>query len=384
MENKRKIIEQYFDENSYLGKLTSVDEAEVSLGKSVYIARCNEHSYRICIDDNNDIQVEELKGITSIGNTAAMAIASSAIKGIKPHTSINIGSSLSRTYAALNIVKPIRITNNLSASLFKVNIPKVDLGYTSALKNLGISLANIYQPVDSITPAMGAVSQALKNIAIQQETFKKLAKKLLEHSKPYKAIKIISENQIVFWNKPNSKLVDLLINADQSDVDEIMEKYYMKDKDYSLESVIDETKVAFQSEFITRLYNQSISAYNLQQYELCIIGLFAIVDYLLSSVSGIAAVGIRKRGEIILNKLESNEELESEEYSIFCLSYTFDAMTEKIQLHFDFGKDSEPKEINRHWLMHGRSNRNISRMDCIKIINYIYSIIIINEITTDD
>lgn len=41
--------------------------------------------------------------------------------------------------------------------------------------------------------------------------------------------------------------------------------------------------------------------------------------------------------------------------------------------------DFEPLKLNRHWVLHGRSKRIASKLDCIKVINLIYSICLIYD-----
>ena len=47
------------------------------------------------------------------------------------------------------------------------------------------------------------------------------------------------------------------------------------------------------------------------------------------------------------------------------------------QYKFD---DPEPKILNRHWIMHGRSLRRKTKLDCVKMIRFIYGIILLDEI----
>lgn len=57
---------------------------------------------------------------------------------------------------------------------------------------------------------------------------------------------------------------------------------------------------------------------------------------------------------------------------------TFEKTMELFSTNFDF-KGEEPKELNRHWIMHGRSRRRKTEHDCVKLIYFIYGILLIDE-----
>ena len=62
---------------------------------------------------------------------------------------------------------------------------------------------------------------------------------------------------------------------------------------------------------------------------------------------------------------------------MFSLFYTFNKTVEIFTANSDFhGK--EPKGLNRHWIAHGRSRRKKTKLDCVKLINLVYGIILID------
>jgi metal-dependent hydrolase (beta-lactamase superfamily II) len=81
--------------------------------------------------------------------------------------------------------------------------------------------------------------------------------------------------------------------------------------------------------------------------------------------------------------LEDNEEIENDEFSVFALLITFRETMESFSRNSDF-KKKEPKNLNRHWIMHGRSRRRKTKLDCIKTIRFIYGIILIDELSKKD
>ena len=43
-------------------------------------------------------------------------------------------------------------------------------------------------------------------------------------------------------------------------------------------------------------------------------------------------------------------------------------------------KGKEPKGLNRHWIAHGRATRKKTKLDCVKMINLIYGLLLIGEL----
>ena len=63
------------------------------------------------------------------------------------------------------------------------------------------------------------------------------------------------------------------------------------------------------------------------------------------------------------------------------LKYTwisYSMFIRKIYAKSDFSAE-EPEEINRHWLLHGRSDYDISEIDCIRLINAVRSLCMIYD-----
>ena len=88
------------------------------------------------------------------------------------------------------------------------------------------------------------------------------------------------------------------------------------------------------------------------------------------------------RFALILEKFEKNEELNREEYSLATLLLTFDGMIHTLYSTVPFSS-VEPSSLNRNWIIHGRSRSQKNRLDCIKLINFLYAIILVTQYTRD-
>jgi CRP-like cAMP-binding protein len=59
--------------------------------------------------------------------------------------------------------------------------------------------------------------------------------------------------------------------------------------------------------------------------------------------------------------------LDENEIALIMLSITFQKAVEILSAKSDFSK-KEPDNLNRHWIMHGRSRSEKTKLDCIKLM----------------
>lgn len=203
-------------------------------------------------------------------------------------------------------------------------------------------------------------------------------KAIIENSYPEITIKneminsakgVLFNNQIVYWEELDkekaSKIIDnkyslyeLLGNVDYFDL--------IKTEDR--EGLIN-----------TNLFSQCEFAFKRGLYAICVIGLTSIVDGLLSLLSGDKkTTNIKNRLESMIKKAEFKK---SEEHlSINMMIYTLQSFTERFIEKTDFNF-AEPININRHWIMHGRSKREYTAFECMQLCRYIYGILLLNAAT---
>ena len=131
------------------------------------------------------------------------------------------------------------------------------------------------------------------------------------------------------------------------------------------------------------VFSQAISAYRRGDYDLSCLGLTAMIDRLLSDLSGmITSTSISKRVKDLENKLiiSGEEGLDEIELSDYMLIATYTSAIDAFGTTSSF--DLNEPDLNRHWIAHGRMNRNMERIDCIRIINLLYGTILIGKMGT--
>lgn len=70
--------------------------------------------------------------------------------------------------------------------------------------------------------------------------------------------------------------------------------------------------------------------------------------------------------------------MNNDEYSELLLLCTYSRSMDIFDDYSNF-KGREPDNLNRHWFMHGRINRELSRLDCVKIIRMLYGTFLVNK-----
>ena len=182
--------------------------------------------------------------------------------------------------------------------------------------------------------------------------------------------------QYVYWDFMQKDFIDSVLES--SDTNEVLEEYLSKD-DYktvksTIENCISHSRMAKHKDMMV----QCAKAFEAESYTLAAMGFTSIIDALLSDVSGNPTTNLKKRVDAILRKVDENQNIESDEYAFMTLFYTFDKAMEIFHAFAPF-EGEEPDNLNRHWLMHGRFTGEKTKLDCVKLINMIYGILLIDD-----
>lgn len=131
------------------------------------------------------------------------------------------------------------------------------------------------------------------------------------------------------------------------------------------------------------LFVQAVEAMKKGDYNLALLGLTATLDKVLADYSGMNSnVNIKKRCDQIVKSIKSKgeifiDELEGIDYLLFISYYT---AIESFGNHANFD-DPEPEMLNRHWIMHGRSNKVFDKTSCFKLLCMIAGTIRLGKIS---
>ena len=252
---------------------------------------------------------------------------------------------------------------------------EIDSGSFQNAKNVIYELITKY--IEMIQPILNA-ADSFRKTAIM------VLKRFIELTKPLRAVGLLSDNQFVVWEYPTQDFVEELVNS--TNVDKTLRLIYEKEK-YS--SVIDIAKKCSESPILQnnkRLFDQAIKAFKKGDTDLAILGITATLDGTLSNISGNTTTSFYKRAEALIDKLKSAESLMTlgeEEYSVIILAISLDRTLQSFIARSDFN-GKEPKSLNRHWIMHGRSSKRKTKLDCVKLIRLLYGLIIIYNLSTSD
>ena len=125
------------------------------------------------------------------------------------------------------------------------------------------------------------------------------------------------------------------------------------------------------------LFRQCLNAYEKDDYQLSCLGLFSIADGILGELSNqIGSTGWHKRLEAIQEKMLANKSLNQFErvnYLIILYLQNYDNSV-FCSCSFDC---KEPDMLNRHWLVHGKTDRDYSKIDFLKVLLLIDAMIIL-------
>ena len=198
-----------------------------------------------------------------------------------------------------------------------------------------------------------------------------------------KAVAILREHQYVHWYKLEEEFINEILYAKDDEVDEILYKYEMKDNGSKFNTTVKQCR---NSSFLSnnlRLFDQTIATYKNGQYDVAVAALFSLLDGILSKSSSNNDTSMSKRLEKIIDKMDFPILVKDSKYSRLILVMTFSSTIESLSEYSNFG-ENEPSKLNRHWIMHGRSTRENKPIDCIKILNCIYGVILLDQFQDEE
>lgn len=252
----------------------------------------------------------------------------------------------------------------------------------SALGNVLVETLQKYQvKMQPITATLQMFIDMTRPMAEAAARFRAIAPKLAETMRPITAINRLGEAQYVYWDFiPQDFMDDVFASVN---INKTLQAFERKNKFKKSDGVISK---CLQHPFIIpskRVFKQTVEVYHNGQYDLAVIGLIAVIDNVLSEASSNFTHKSLDRCEVILDKIEKNDALDSDEYAILALELTFQAVFNSLYKTIPFS-DKEPVYLNRNWIMHGRAKKKKTRLDCIKLIYFLYGIILIDELSSKE
>lgn len=243
----------------------------------------------------------------------------------------------------------------------------------SRINEITRPVTNLLQNIQEIMkPFLEAIKQC--NVA-----YKEIGKGLVEASRPLIAIEKMGEAQFVYWEYMTSEYVDLIVETEN--INKTLREYMQRDRYCKVNNTIDKILSSSKMQRHKRLFSQSIKAFRDGNSDLAVTGLTSVFDGLLSDVSKNPSSSLTPRIKTIKDKLDNDELLDHDEYAMLTLALTFEKTLDSFSAFSNFSK-KEPKGLNRHWIAHGRSLRKKTKLDCVKMINLIYGLLLIEQFDT--
>lgn len=235
---------------------------------------------------------------------------------------------------------------------------------------------NISQALMQFAESVERYTLPYKKLKLNIEQFQPVLDTLKKLSLTVNAAKKLAAVQFVLIDRVNYEFVN---RAKNEDINKLAEEFLITDELIGSVSELD----ALDN---NRVFQQSIQAFYKGSYDLAIIGLTAVLDKLLSEHSGeITQVNIKSRCTTIKKKIEDKgddflDELEGRDLLLYL---TYPKAVELFGESSSFG-NKEPDLLNRHWIMHGRSNRVYTKLDCVKVLNMIYGTVKLGKLGKED
>ena len=234
------------------------------------------------------------------------------------------------------------------------------LPITEALKDIRTIVRPIVEAVEQFKPKITEIGQV----------FGQAARVLL-------AIKKMGEAQYVYWDYLTPDFIDAIFEA--KNVNKLLREHMIRDRFQTVNETINKTLAFPQMCKHQRLYIQSVNAFRSGDSDLAVTGFTSVFDGLLADISKNPTSKLKPRIETIKEKLEIEDVLNHDEYAMLTLAVTFEKTVDSFSAFSRFA-GKEPKGLNRHWIAHGRSTKKRTKLDCVKMINLIYGLLLIEAL----
>lgn len=190
--------------------------------------------------------------------------------------------------------------------------------------------------------------------------------------------KIISQvdNKLecVYWTFPIKigvhNLYELVDIDKAEDIETYLSNFYLEDNYKNYDYIIKNIRKSKHIEKYVKLVDECDFCFKNEKYISSSISFISIIEGILSSFND-----DKNRVKMIqtckeqLNRIPADvDKLIEKQVWNSCVRFI-----EKLYKKSDF-KKTEPSNINRHWLLHGRSNYNLTVNDCLRLFNTITSI----------
>lgn len=213
--------------------------------------------------------------------------------------------------------------------------------------------------------------------AIQKAILQKAEESVQEFDKELDVVvnKLSSEG----WTLPaelNIYAVKTIANTNKlDDINTFFHWFYTTENYQKIKDMVAAIKNSPIKEGLKTLLDQCWQAYQSKLYAVCATSLLSVIEGILSEFSD-DKQDIRMM-KVCQKKVDTFPATGSTIQKHVWISYN--NFIRNLYQKSDFSAD-EPESINRHWLLHGRSDFEIDELDCIRLFNAVRSLCIIVQV----
>lgn len=240
---------------------------------------------------------------------------------------------------------------------------------------------NQFKGLNSFMDSFNKILQPFaENIKIVEQNMIMVLQQFAERLKPIKAFLILSEHQFTYWKPLCNDDIKEIIASDDVDMylaEKINDKSFI---DYDV-LCCEMIQSALLSDTNKSILSQSIKAIELGLYDLALVGIITVFDGALSIATNNSTTSIKSRLRAISDQIdcltdEQWEDLDETDITAFGMYITWSKSMKGFQLSSNFSEpETEPQDLNRHWIAHGRKTTSATKLDCCKMINALYGLI---------
>lgn len=197
----------------------------------------------------------------------------------------------------------------------------------------------------------------------------------------YTAVEKMRERQIVFTDNLSVEFANKVCNSE--DVDATVQEYYYANDEQQINALILRCRQSQKVMAHGSLFSEIEAAYRIGHYQLACIGLFSLIDGIISDISNDGTTKFKKRIDYIKEKFVGKKELSSIDRRLWCIYlsiYTF----EDTIFGYSYFAEQEPDSLNRHWLVHGRTHRRYTQYDFLKVLLWLDAMIIFANVSDQE
>lgn len=218
--------------------------------------------------------------------------------------------------------------------------------------------------------------QADMGMLIKEESKKLISE--LDSALDSAVAKLVAEGWTLPAELPITVIYTLGNTDELDDINLFMEQFYTYDDYRNMKAMINGIQESRIKAGLMKLVNECWDAFNSKKYAICATSLLSVIEGILSEFSD------NKQDIRMMRVCQKHVDTFPPDGSTI-KKHVWISYNQFIKILYqksDFTAD-EPETINRHWLLHGRSDYEVTEIDCIKLFNAVHSLCMVINTDTD-